>query len=110
VHHVTDDGESCWVFGEGRSWLVTVRDAAAGARVTGVSHHDALASPMPGTVARILTTVGAVVGRGQTLVVVEAMKMELPLRAPHDGVVTRIGCREGEMVQPGVALVDLDRV
>ena len=34
--------------------------------------------------------------------------MELPLRAPHDGVVTAVHCREGELVQPNVALVEME--
>jgi 3-methylcrotonyl-CoA carboxylase alpha subunit len=36
------------------------------------------------------------------------MKMELPIRAPRDGVVTAVHCREGDLVQPGVVLVDLE--
>ncbi|MEP6593964.1 MAG: biotin/lipoyl-containing protein [Acidobacteriota bacterium] len=36
------------------------------------------------------------------------MKMELPIRAPADGVVRAVHCRVGELVKPGVALVDLD--
>jgi len=40
------------------------------------------------------------------LIVLEAMKMELPLRAPHDGVIAAVDCREGELVQPGKVLVE----
>ena len=35
------------------------------------------------------------------------MKMELPIRAPADGTVTALHCREGELVQPGQDLVEL---
>jgi biotin carboxyl carrier protein len=35
------------------------------------------------------------------------MKMELPVRAPRDGIVSAIHCREGELVQPGVTLVEI---
>jgi biotin carboxyl carrier protein len=35
------------------------------------------------------------------------MKMELPIKAPRDGRVARVGCRVGELVQPGVPLVEL---
>ena len=34
--------------------------------------------------------------------------MELPIRAPRDGVVTAIHCAEGDLVQPGTSLVDMD--
>jgi biotin carboxyl carrier protein len=39
--------------------------------------------------------------------VLEAMKMELPVRAPHAGTVKDVSCREGDLVQPGVALLEL---
>jgi 3-methylcrotonyl-CoA carboxylase alpha subunit len=41
------------------------------------------------------------------LVVLEAMKMELAVSAPHDGTVRTIACRVGELVQPGVPLLDI---
>jgi len=41
------------------------------------------------------------------LVLLEAMKMELAIRAPHDGTVARIACEAGAIVQPGVPLVEL---
>jgi biotin carboxyl carrier protein len=63
---------------------------------------------MPGTVIRINVVAGAVVKRGDTLIVLEAMKMELPVRAPADGIVKTVSCREGELVQPGAALVELE--
>jgi biotin carboxyl carrier protein len=68
---------------------------------------DALTPPMPATVVRIAVKAGDAVKKGDVLVVLEAMKMELPLRAPHDGIVTSVTCREGELVQPGTILVAL---
>ena len=52
---------------------------------------------------------GAQVKAGDALVVLEAMKMEIALRAPHDGVVAAVNCREGELVQPETVLVELKR-
>ena len=40
--------------------------------------------------------------------VLEAMKMELPIRSPRDGVVKSVGCEVGELVQPGATLLELD--
>ena len=62
---------------------------------------------MPATVLSVVANVGQAVRAGDTLLMLEAMKMELPVRAPRDGVVAAIHCREGELVQPGVILVDL---
>ena len=69
--------------------------------------HDELTAPMPATVVKILVTTGQAVKRGETLVVLEAMKMELPIRAPADAVVKALNCREGELVQPDRVLVEL---
>ena len=63
---------------------------------------------MPATVRRINVAVGDAVAAGDTLIVLEAMKMELPIRAGAAGTVTSIACREGELVQPGVALVEIE--
>jgi biotin carboxyl carrier protein len=69
---------------------------------------DDLAAPMPATVVRVLVEPGAKVARGDTLIVLEAMKMELPIRAPREGVVQAVHCSVGELVQPGITLLDLE--
>jgi biotin carboxyl carrier protein len=66
-----------------------------------------LMAPMPARVSRILVQPGANVKKGDTLIVLEAMKMELPLRAPADAAVTAIHCQEGELVQADAVLLDL---
>ena len=69
--------------------------------------HD-LAAPMPATVVRVMVEPGDRVSRGDTLLMLEAMKMELPIRAPRDGVVRVVRCVAGELVQPGVNLLELE--
>jgi 3-methylcrotonyl-CoA carboxylase alpha subunit/acetyl-CoA/propionyl-CoA carboxylase biotin carboxyl carrier protein len=56
---------------------------------------------MPGTVRDVSVTVGAKVQAGDVLGVMEAMKMELSLRAPFDGVVTEVDAVVGEQVALG---------
>ena len=60
-----------------------------------------IAAPMPGTVRDVSATVGASVRAGDVLGVMEAMKMELSLRAPFDGVVTEVEAVVGEQVPLG---------
>ena len=62
---------------------------------------------MPATVLKVLVAAGAEVKKGDTLVVLEAMKMELSIRATGDGTIVAVRCREGEMVQADTVLVDL---
>ena len=99
-------GGDTWVFLEGRVFVIRADDAQAGR----ARHHDeaALSAPMPATVLAINVTAGQDVNAGDALVLLEAMKMELAVTAPHDGRVRRIACRVGELVQPGVPLVEFE--
>jgi 3-methylcrotonyl-CoA carboxylase alpha subunit len=63
---------------------------------------------MSATVVRIHVQPGDRVEAGDPLVVLEAMKMELPIRAPRDATVRAVHCREGELVQPEMILVELE--
>lgn len=99
------DGELRWVFVHGVTYTFDVRQAAAaGPRARG-RHTDALSAPMPATVIKIPVAAGDRVRAGDVLVVLEAMKMELPVRAPGDGVVQSVRCSTGELVQPGQDLI-----
>ena len=66
-----------------------------------------LTAPMPATVLKVLVVPGSLVKKGDTVVVLEAMKMELPVRTSREGVITAVHCREGELVQPDTALVEI---
>ena len=66
-----------------------------------------LTAPMPGLIRKVLVQVGEQVEAGQPLVVLEAMKTEQTLRAPYAGVVQSLNCREGDIVQEGVILVEI---
>jgi len=67
-----------------------------------------LNAPMPGKVVRVSVSPGDRVSRGQTLVVLEAMKMEHAITAPADGVVSEVFHADGDQVTEGVELLRLD--
>ena len=100
-------GDVRWVFVDGYVYVV---DASPPSRRKARQGHDdsALASPMPATVAAINVEPGQQVAQGDVLVMLEAMKMELQVKAPRDGRVTAITCRLGELVQPGIPLLSLE--
>ena len=60
-----------------------------------------------GTVWKIETKVGDEVKAGDVLVIIESMKMEMPVEAPEDGRVAEIRCRETQPVSEGEVLVVL---
>jgi len=65
-----------------------------------------LTAPMPATVIKLQVAPGDAVKKGDIVVVLEAMKMELPLRALGDAVVSAVCCREGELVQADATLIE----
>ncbi len=103
-----DDGDRCRVFADGCSFTFELDLAvAAAARSSRPDEDAALAAPMPATVVATRAEPGQSVRTGDVLVVLEAMKMELTIRAPGDGVVDAVHCRQGDLVQPGVPLVTM---
>ena len=81
--------------------------ATSGADANG-GGSDALVAPMPAKVVRIAVAVGDAVAEGQTLVVLESMKMELGVTAPRDGRVAKVGAIVGVIVPAGTLLVELE--
>jgi 3-methylcrotonyl-CoA carboxylase alpha subunit len=100
-------GGATWIFLDGRVHVVgtgTSAGRSAGRR----DDEFALAAPMPATVAAVHVEPGQQVTSGDVLVTLEAMKMELAIKAPRDGRVRHVACRAGDLVQPGVPLVELE--
>jgi len=71
------------------------------------SAHRVLAE-ISGSVWKVVVAEGAAVSAGQTLMVLEAMKMEFPVTAPSDGIVKTIHCRPGRSVDAGALLMTIN--
>ena len=69
-----------------------------------------LNAPMPGKVVRVMVSAGDHVARGQTLMVLEAMKMEHAITASGDGQVAALFFAEGDQVAEGAELLQLEPV
>ncbi len=79
----------------------TLASLASGGHVSG---DVTIRAPMPGLVAQALVAEGMMVERGQTIVVLEAMKMENDLTTPRGGVVKRVAVSKGQTVNQGDTL------
>ena len=69
-----------------------------------------LSASIPAIVADILVSVGDSVADGDKLILLESMKMIIPIQAQFAGTVHSINCAIGEAVQPGVPLLELEAV
>ena len=97
-----------WVLGRTYAFKVVDGQARRQAGTGTAAFQDRLTAPMPGTVLKINVKVGDAFESHQPLIVMESMKMEMTLSAPHGGRVKSIACREGQLVEMGAALVEFE--
>ena len=82
--------------------------AAAAPASAAKSASGIMKSPLPGKVLKVVVAEGQMVKRGDTLMVIESMKMENNIPAPRDGKVTAIHVAAGKSVMQGDALLDIE--
>ncbi|WP_405583076.1 acetyl/propionyl/methylcrotonyl-CoA carboxylase subunit alpha [Streptomyces sp. NBC_01092] len=97
--HLATLPDGTWLGRDGDAWHVRDHDPVA-ASLTRAGHAgaDSLTAPMPGTVTVVKVAVGDEVSAGQSLLVVEAMKMEHVISAPHAGTVAELDVTPGTTV------------
>lgn len=103
---VAASGDARWVFLDGEVYELEVQ--RAGRRSAASASLGSLSAPMPASVVRVDGAPGDRVRKGDALIILEAMKMELPVRAPADGVVKSVHCKAGDLVKPGTPLIELE--
>ena len=105
---IVPDGTGVHLVHQGRTYSVAIPDRTVDDGETGgaLSH---VAAPLPGKVVKALVRSGDAVERGATLVVLEAMKMELGVEAPRGGIVDEVPVSEGDQVVEGAVLVTFVR-
>lgn len=104
--YVVDSPTGRWAFCRG---LVVFEPSASGSpgRVArSQTVQPPMNAPMPARILAIAVSPGQRVRNGDTLIIVEAMKMELPLRAVADATVEAIHCHEGQLVSPDDVLIE----
>lgn len=106
--YVSSDNAKRWVTINGQTFVLT---KSSGARKGGHAHHHAagkLTAPMPGQVRAVNVGEGDAVIKGQTLLVLEAMKMEIRIHAPQDGTVKKLFVQQGQTVEREQILIDIE--
>jgi biotin carboxyl carrier protein len=104
--YVQRHGEECYIRSSAAQRTVTRLPRYP--RPAGAGQHQTANSPMPGQVLRVLVTPGQTVKMGDSLIVLEAMKMEQTIKATMDGVVGTILVKPGEIVAPGQTLIEIE--
>ena len=104
VAHIARSGDTWWVHIDGRAHEVTLHEQGSSSS----ADEGSLKAPMPGTVLQVLAKVGQRVREGQHLMTLEAMKMEHKVVAPKAGEITKVNYSEGERVDMGSALVEIN--
>jgi len=109
---IVDERDEAWeVLLHGELYTVQVQDerayrlAQARGQLSDASEAVVIRSPMPGLILDVLVEEGAHIKKGQTVVILESMKMENELRAARDGLVTRVHVSKGDSVEKDQELV-----
>ncbi|HEX2993876.1 MAG TPA: biotin/lipoyl-containing protein [Anaerolineales bacterium] len=106
--YVSSDNTKRWVTVNGQTFVLT---KSSGARRGGHGHQHAageLTAPMPGQVRAVNVNEGEMAAKGQTLLVLEAMKMEIRVQAPRDGTVKKLFVKQGQTVEREQVLVEIE--
>ena len=102
--HVAKLGDDWWIHLAGRIHVVRMHEPGS---AEDESVEGGLSAPMPGTILEVLVKQGQRVREGQTLVVMEAMKMEHRIQAPTAGEITKLHYSVGDRVEMGATLVEI---
>ena len=110
IAYAAAQGERRYVQVAGEAHTFTLRDERTRRRGGAAAGSAAgrITAQMPGQVRQVLAAAGDVVQRGQTLLILEAMKMELKVTAPADGTIQRVAVREGDVVARDQVLAELE--
>jgi len=106
--HVSSDSAKRWVTVAGQTFVLTKSSGAT--RGGHGDHHAAgeLTAPMPGQIRAVNVGEGDTVAKGQTLLVIEAMKMEIRIQAPRDGIVKKLSVKQGQIVDREQILIEIE--
>ena len=104
--HTVKVGDDWWIHLDGHIHVLTIDEQGT----SGTTDAGGMTAPMPGKVLEILCSIGDEVETGQTLIVMEAMKMEHRIAASGPGTIVAIHHEVGEQVDAGAILIDIEEI
>jgi biotin carboxyl carrier protein len=106
------NGVTRFVAYEGKTYTLTAATRRAARHDSAHAHsdEDAIRAPMPGQVRGVQAKAGDVVERGQTLLILEAMKMEIKVQSPRAGRIAKILVKPGELVEREQVVAEIESV
>ncbi len=102
--HVVKVRDDWWIHIDGSIHVLSIDEQGLG----GSGDEGGMSAPMPGKILELLCSIGDQVETGQTLIVMEAMKMEHRIAANVSGTIATIHHEVGEQVAAGATLIDID--
>lgn len=106
VRHTASDGRARFV--KAGDVVYSLQKTTGGRRTAShASGERHLVAQMPAQVSEVTVKQGDMVSAGQTLLILEAMKMEIRVTAPHDGIVTHLFVQKGDVVERDQQLIDI---
>ncbi len=105
--YVSSENAKRWVTVNGQTFVLT-RSSGLKRKSAGQDHASELAAPMPGVVRAVNVQQGDTVIKGQTLLLLEAMKMEIRVQAPRDGLVKKLSVKQGQTVEREQVLIEIE--
>lgn len=103
IAHVAKVSDTWWIHYDGHTFQLEMIEPGS----SGLNDEANLTAPMPGKVLEVFVNEGDEVTEGQTLMILEAMKMEHKIVANHDGIVTALNFSAGDQVEQGNELLEI---
>ena len=107
--YVAQDGDALFVqLDDGVAWRLDIADEFSEAADKITNDGSSLRAPMPGVVVEVFVEEGSLVSEGDTVMLIESMKLQTELKAPTSGQVKSVSAGAGDSFDKGLVLVDID--
>ena len=105
---ITEGKKEKYVFADGNVYKIKQIELT-GRKKPKKEEQDDLTSPISGKVVKVMIKKGGIVKKGDVLMVIEAMKMEYLIYAPHNGLIKKVNFKENDQIEIGENTVELEK-